>query len=738
MTRRGTDRLALCILAIYLVLALVCSVVVTPFENLDEIEHFGVVRYIVETGSLPVHGRPDARLYHYRQEASQPPLYYVLSSGLASLLGLRANDADSHLQRNPYVVCGTRAADNSANRAVLYHDPSQEAFPWRGTLLMLHLLRAWSVGLQAVTVAGTYALARLALPRRPWVGLLAMTLVATNPQFLLVASGVNNDNLVTPLATVALCFLLWLWQRGTTVARAIALGLLAGAAGLAKLSGWLVLALSTAVLGIRIVVLEANRRRAALLQLGLVPVSALGVGGWWFWRNWRLYGDPTGLGPMLELVGRRTGPILPLGEAWLVFRSFWGKIPCAYFPDRFYLLYIGLTIVSLGGLMWGLRRLAAAETASVLVLGGWILLVALAWLRWDAITPAPGGRLLFPAFPAAAVLMSLGTTSVMRGRLKAGYWVVIGLLIAWALWGTGAVLPRFFAAPPRRRDPGAVTPGRQVSASFGSEIELLGYDLQHDEDERILDVTLYWECKAPVADSYVLALQLVSPVPGNDTLRWNHSTWPGKGNYPTSAWQPGEVVVDRYRLGYRKADFPTQAWDLRAALYLQATGARLPVRLGGIDVGGSLFLDRLRVPGQQPRCPQGGALDTRVSFSGAIALTHVAVEPGAESVTVDLCWRSLEHVPADLTVFVHLVDSDGRLASTGDGPPMDGGFPTFMWTPGDAILDRHKIPVTAGSPVDGQQILVGLYDATAGTRLPATLDGLPVPEGAVLVWPDPP
>lgn len=46
------------ILAAFLSMALAYCIVVPPFEGLDEIEHFGVTRYVAKVGQLPVEGDP--------------------------------------------------------------------------------------------------------------------------------------------------------------------------------------------------------------------------------------------------------------------------------------------------------------------------------------------------------------------------------------------------------------------------------------------------------------------------------------------------------------------------------------------------------------------------------------------------------------------------------------------------------------------------------------------------------
>lgn len=735
------------ILLVYLALGLTYGLVVPPFENLDEIEHFGVVRYIADTGGLPVHGTPAAEVYHYRQEASQPPLYYLLSAGLVRLLGSRADDAADFWRFNPWVACGPGSANLYDNRAIFYHNPNREAFPWQDTLLMLHVLRAWSTLLQTVTVAGTYVLARLAFPRRWEVAWLSAAVVAFNPQFLLVASGVNNDNLVTPLVTLGLCLLLRTWREGLAAKRALALGLLTGLAGLSKLSGWLLLPLSCLLILILALPSQTRRRSLFVVHCSLFILTAAAVSGWWFWRNWRLYGDPTALPPMLKLVGVRGAPINPLFGAGLMFRSFWGQIPCSFYPSAFYAFYGALTALALGGLMWGWRRFTVQERRVTILLAGWFLLVVAGWVRWDMVTPAPGGRLLFPALPAVALLMALGighcsllirhTPFFRHLPLAIGHWSLVVGLLALLAWWTGAhILPGFFAPPPRYADADAVRPDHRLDATWGDTIGLLGYDVALQERGPTLDVTLYWQALAPMSEDYTLALQLVSPVPGDTTLRWNYNAWPGRGNYPTSAWQPDEVIADHYRFRLPEADFPIQAWDLHLVLYREETGERLPVRVDEVAVGDRLVLARLRVPGLPPLCPEEGRLTSQVRFGDAAVLTHALVTPEREVTRVVLCWKAIQPLPADYTVFVHLTDSNGELIATGDGAPMEGAFPTSMWQPGDIILDVHCLLV---APDDaGQRIAVGLYNLGDGSRLPVYIEKVISLDAAVSVWPDRP
>jgi hypothetical protein len=735
MPARGHRLSAILILVAFLALAIACGVVIPPFENLDEIEHFGAIRHVAETGRLPVHGTPAAETYHYRQEASQPPLYYLLSAGLVRLLGLEADQETATVRPNPWVTCGFGGASPYDNRTVFYHDPNREAFPWQGTYQMLHILRIGSTLLQAVTVGLTYLLARRAFPNRRWIAPIAMAVVAFNPQFLLVASGVNNDNLITPMAALALLLLLDMLREGLSLGRGIGLGVVIGLAGLSKLSGWFLLVLTALVVVVRLVRTERSRLQTTLSGAA-IPLVALLVAGWWFWRNWQLYGDPTALRPMLELVGTRDGPAFSLQTANLMFRSFWGQLPCAFYPVAFYIPYAILSLLSLLGLVIGLPRLSADARWGAALMGGWFVTIVIGWMRWESTTPATGGRLLFPALPALATLIGLAISGLAQRRTPVASIVAIVSLALLAGWFTGVILPAFFAPPPRYEDARAVEPDHVLDATFGDDVRLLGYDASLVDQGRDLDVTLYWQAQAPMAKDYTLALQLVSPVPGDTTLRWNYNSWPGHGTYPTSAWLPRETIADGYRFSLPESDFPTQAWDLHLVLYATESGQPLPVRLYGDPAGERVILSRLRVPGEPPSCPPEGELAAGLRFGEAIGLTHALITPEEGGTQVALCWEALQSPAADYTVFVHLESVAGTLIATGDSPPMVGAFPTAMWQPGDVILDVHHLPEEIEDLEFPPVITLGLYRPEDGSRLPARIDGSPVPDDAVPIWPE--
>ncbi len=744
----------------FIALAWAYGLVLPPFEGLDEVEHFSAIRYVAETGSLPVHDPQLQARYRYRQEASQPPLYYILMAGVTRLFGLTMDDTNSYLVHNEFVACGP--SDNPYNKHALYHNPAKEAFPWQGALLTLQVLRALTPFLQLATIIGVYAIARLLFPRRPGVAPLAAALTAFNPQFLLIASGVNNDNLVTPLATLGLYLTLVTHQRGLSLGRSIGLGLLLGFAGLSKQSGlFLSGVVGVALLDIAIGARKGRQRGPGqvnegrwarwrpVLSHGLLIGSVVAlICGWWFWRNWQLYRDPTALQPMLDLVGRRELSTLPLNELGLMFQSFWGQIACSFFSDRFYVFFGLLTAVGVIGLLLGLvKRLSSKsrpreEWIRLFLLVLWFIIIFVGWIRWDILTAATGGRLLFPAIASTSTLLAYGWVQLWpqawrRPVVYGGVTVMALVALATLLWE----LRPLFATPKSYDDKQAAAISHPLEAHFGQDIALWGYDAEvQGQAPPYLDVTLYWQARAPIPQDYVLTIQLTSPIPGDDSLRFNYNTWPGRGNYPTTAWQSGEIIADHYHFRLPSSDAPTQAWQLLTAFYEIETGQRLPVRQDGQAIGAGLTLTTLRVPGRTPECPAARNLADAVDFGHVIALTDVKLaELPAPALEVSLCWESLAPASQYYTVFVHLYDTDGTLVANGDGPPMGGAFPTGLWQPGDVIVDTHVVSLdgiawpSSAAVKERYRIGVGLYDPMSGERLQATLAGQALPNHTFLL-----
>ncbi|MEP7287439.1 MAG: DUF2142 domain-containing protein [Chloroflexota bacterium] len=462
------------ILVVYLLLASLYSVVTPIFEASDELWHYPAVKYMADHGlQLPVQD-PKVET-EWRQEGSQPPLYYMISAILTRWIDT-SDYAQAH-KANPHRDIGIIVPDGNVNMMV--HDPAVEAFPWRGTVLAVHLIRFFSVILGAVTVAMTYLLtAELFLlsqrmiglsyewamtypltaelfPGRRWLASAAALFTALNPMFLFISGSVNNDNLSNALGAVLLLLIVRLLKRrdAPPLRDLVLIGVITGAGMLAKFNiGFMVILIvfSLALIAYRL------RDWRPLIVGGLITGGlTIVIAGWWYVRNVQLYGDPTGLNVFIHIVGPRSVPA-NWAQLWTerhtFLMSYWGffggvnvpmpEIVYSGFNVMAALAAVGL-VIGLG--MWLARRsealtpgpspkgegnLGGVKHDWTLLLGRaftviWIVVLFISLLRWTSETWASQGRLMFSAIAPLSMWMAVGLGSLPLRR------VVIGVSLTW-------------------------------------------------------------------------------------------------------------------------------------------------------------------------------------------------------------------------------------------------------------------------------------------------------------------
>jgi len=88
----------------------------------------------------------------------------------------------------------------------------------------------------------------------------------------------------------------------------------------------------------------------------------------------------------------------------------------------------------------------------------------------------------------------------------------------------------------------------EANFNLGNGIRIRSVSVDPLEDQQ-MQITVYWEALAPVADDYSVAVHLVAqdpPLSELDLLDQADNTHPVEGFYPTSQWQVGEIVRDDY------------------------------------------------------------------------------------------------------------------------------------------------------------------------------------------------
>jgi hypothetical protein len=128
----------------------------------------------------------------------------------------------------------------------------------------------------------------------------------------------------------------------------------------------------------------------------------------------------------------------------------------------------------------------------------------------------------------------------------------------------------------------AVNPTYALDASFGGVISLAGYDLVPDSP----GIVLYWRAQSTMHEDYTVFVHLLD---SGEQLAGQMDGPPLGGNYPTSWWSPGDVVIDRH---LAPAIAPG-TYQLLVGWYRLSDGSRLPLADGS---GDSLALGTVNIP----------------------------------------------------------------------------------------------------------------------------------------------
>jgi hypothetical protein len=770
----GEVRWLAVVIALFVALGTVYSLVTPIFEASDERWHYPVVRYIADRHRLPVQDASKRTDWH--QEGSQPPLYYLLGAALTA--GVDGGDYDHVYAPNPHAVVGEPLV--IGNKNMMIHT-GREDWPWRRTSLAVHLIRLLSVMMGAVTVWLTYHIARCVWPGDGRAALLAAALTAFNPMFVFVNASVNNDNLAAPLAAAAVLVLVRALQRGQRTRDGVLLGILLGLGALTKLSTLALLPLSALALA-----WDAARRRRdghprtwrawsvnMLLIGGLMAVIA----GWWYWRNWMLYGDPTGISRMLEIAGRRHEP-LTLDRLWYEFEGFrityWGLFGALnILVDRW--IYTALDVLTavagLGLIMAGARltltssfrpfplhmvdrakefevgeRPTGPRATPLILLIAWVGLVSVSLIRWTSLTYASQGRLMFVAIAGISSLLAVGLTALVPARLRG----VAVAALGGAFFLLSAVCPFHYIAPAYERPPllsQAQLPADMQRVNWdiypvtntgdhGAQMRLLGYRFERTDAPNALPtvhpfetlaLTMYWEALAPMTTDYSVFVHLL----GRDHVVVGQvNTFPGLGLWPTTQLRPGDVVADTYRVQVAADATAPTLLRIDAGLYRYDDPGR--PALPALDVEGMqvepLLATAKLVPWDWPEVEPAHRLAVRLGDAISL-LGYDLAATAATQHRLTLYWQATGRPAADYTVFIQLWDAERQLAGF-DGRPVHGDYPTDWWEAGEMIVDEHILDLGT-QPAEHSRLLIGMYRLDTGERLPAIGPAGPLPDYAI-------
>jgi hypothetical protein len=169
------------------------------------------------------------------------------------------------------------------------------------------------------------------------------------------------------------------------------------------------------------------------------------------------------------------------------------------------------------------------------------------------------GQTVADIFRRAPVAASYVRAFLMTGSSREGQ-----------VWGRPAVV---------QVRPATASPRQSLSARFGNEIGLIGYDLAAGQG---VTLTLYWQPERALQMDYTV---FVHAVDAAGVVVGQGDRPPVDNLYPTSAWRPGDVVGDVHLVALE-----SPAVALRVGLYDRATMQRLPMTGPGPGAGAADYV----------------------------------------------------------------------------------------------------------------------------------------------------
>ncbi|MBI4786384.1 MAG: glycosyltransferase family 39 protein [Chloroflexi bacterium] len=222
---------------------------------------------------------------------------------------------------------------------------------------------------------------------------------------------------------------------------------------------------------------------------------------------------------------------------------------------------------------------------------------------------------------------------------------------------------------------------------------LLGYQFGRDKASagETIPLTLFWRADAKPDTDYSFRLQfgdfVGEPFPISNL------------QFPTSTWRSGEIVRGQYAVPI-PAEAKAGAVNLQVAL---SDGNSLALAPFTIEKTDRVFVK-----------PTVQFAQTAIFGDNYLALVgysvSAAVRPG-ENLKLDLAWQARGKMDKPYTVFVHLLDKDGKVVAQKDAQPQNGARPTTGWVANEYLTDHYELPIPASAAPGNYQIEIGWYDA---------------------------
>lgn len=764
-------RILTLILGLFTLLGATYALTTPVFEASDELWHYPMIRHLADGNPLPVQVTDPALAGPWKQEASQPPLYYYV--GAALTFWIDASDMEEIRWLNPHVDNGVMPPDGNINLAV--HDPANSA--WQGTLLAVRIVRLVSVLMGGTAVYLTYLIAKEIVPNRPELALGAAAFHAFTPMFLFISGAVNNDNLAIPLASLAVLLLIRTVtqplpsplpstssgggkSKGGTRRygfdrlnlRWVLIGTIIGLALLTKEGtfGLLPLALGT----IFISRWQQNRDKTdvgdllgllgkTVLVFGLMLIPVALIAGWWYARNIVLYGDFLGWSAFIAVLGQRAQPAT-LAQLWDerqgFLMSYWGLFGGVNVPMSLWIypLLNGVMALSVVGFFvyFGQqvrhfldaerqKRAFHAERGTSNAFSRFIATI----LRFVESQFGLVVILLFAAAVVYGLVQWATTTWSSQGRLVFTAVSALNILMVlglagwlprrWGRWVVGGLSAFLFAIA-------AAAPFLWIQPAYQAET----YLSVMENDDPIASGHTFNDKIALV--NYAIAQENVRPGDTVDVLltwdilepmadNWSvfvHLIDPILGvpiaqrdMYTGQGLRPTSLLTTGERVeNYYQLRVPETA-----TTSIGDSPANLELAVGLYNFETGERLDEAVTLGTVPLTAVSSTIPnpTSINFSNEIALVGYSIAPrraeAGETMELILYVEGKRPLTTNYTIFAQIVGDENKRWGSNDFAPPEG---TASWSAGDVQEIHMPIAIAADAPAGVYPIHLGVYTQT--------------------------
>jgi hypothetical protein len=348
-----------------------------------------------------------------------------------------------------------------------------------------------------------------------------------------------------------------------------------------------------AVAVIAIMALWRTQAGLALLASVLLLAYAILVERHWVPTLVVITASGAALMTLLPLWTISAPPPVVFGEHFVtlsqLFAVGWAVAPStAGWQDR-YPFQLGFVVFAYSTMaLWGWAMVTRRSLAPLQVrllgvaFGGGLLLVALS-LGWSAPLWRLSGADRLLTYPWQILLLAAPLLATTAGSLPAllpdlasglsgpAYWTV---LVAVAVLASYPYLaPSYTTVRP---------PARPVAMLGANQLAILAADITEADGSAMLDIT--WQVLQPLASDENIFFQAIGGEGEDERVVAQLDTQPSGPEHPTTSWQPGEILTQRYALALPPAEQAEAGSPRRYyfGFYDWRSGERLPVD-GGID-----------------------------------------------------------------------------------------------------------------------------------------------------------